>query len=259
MKLIKYVCIWMILFVIKYLQIKCYGEKSVYCLMVTGYNDERYKFSKISIDNFNMQSYPNKKLIILNQNTKSLLTTQNENILEVFIEKKDKSLGTLRNISLSFVPPNAYWTSWDDDDWRHPNYISIMMNQLIKHNVDFLTYENRLEMNSKNNFCFKTKIKSGTMHFFAKNNPYLKYEDKQVLEDVKLKHFALNNLRTYIYDNDPSLYIRTIHNENTSTYVNKKKNKIRDTTQHKEYFENDVDFKEKEYAEKIFSTYYSNV
>ena len=34
--------------------------------MVTGYNDDRYKFAKISIDNFNMQSYPNKKLIILN-------------------------------------------------------------------------------------------------------------------------------------------------------------------------------------------------
>lgn len=259
MKLIKYICIWIILFVVQYLQMQFSDSNTVYCLMVTGHNEQRYAYAKISIKNFHFQTYTNKKLIIINQNPKPLITREHKNILEVFIDKTDKSLGALRNISLSFVPPNAYWTPWDDDDWRHPNYISIMMKKMLNKNVQFLMYQNRLEMNHKNNFCFKTKIISGTMQFFAKNNPYLKYEDINVLEDVKLKKFALNNLKTYVYDNDPSLYIRTIHDENTSNYVNNEKTEIRDTKHHKEYFENEVEKEEREYAEKILSTYYSNV
>lgn len=259
MKLLKFICIWLIFFVVQYLQIKLSNRHTVYCLMITGHNEQRYAYAKVSIDNFNLQTYKNKKLVIINQNVKSLMTSENENILEVFVDTKNKSLGILRNISLSFVPPDGYWTPWDDDDWRHPNYLSIMMKKMMNKNVEFLMYQNRLEMNSKNKFCFKAKLVSGTMQFFAKNNPYLTYEDKNVLEDVQMKNFALNNLKTYIYDNDPSLYIRTIHDENTSNYVNNNKNKIRDTKHHKEYFEDEVEMEEKIYTEKILSTYYSNV
>ena len=259
MKLIKFICIWIILCVVQYLYIKFCNTNTIYCLMVTGHNEKRYVFAKKSIENFNLQTYKNKKLIIINQNDKSLLSSEIENILEVFIDKENKSLGTMRNISLSFVPPNAYWTTWDDDDWRHPEYLAIMMKQILKNNVDFIMYQNRLEMNIKNRFCFKKKIKSGTMQFFAKHNPYLKYEDKNVLEDVNFKKFALINLKTYIYDNDPILYMRIIHDENTSSYVNNEKIQIRDTKHHKEYFENEVETEEEIYAEKILSTYYSNV
>mgnify|MGYP001248267730 CR=1 FL=1 len=65
----------------------------------------------------------------------SFISKDDDRILEVFIDNEEIKLGTLRNIALQFVPPNAIWTTWDDDDWRHPNYISIMMKKMLNKNV----------------------------------------------------------------------------------------------------------------------------
>jgi hypothetical protein len=84
-------------------------------------------------------------------------------------------------------------------------------------------FQNRIEYNKTNNFSFKMTMKSGFMTFFSVHNPFLEYEHVSTSEDVKVKNYALKHMKTYIYDNDPKMYIRLIHDDNTSIYVHNKK------------------------------------
>ena len=225
--------------------------------MITGHIKDRRKFALKSVENFLTQSYKNKHLIILNQDINtSLLKNDYSNILEVKIDNTNKTLGELRNISLQLVPPNAIWTVWDDDDYRDPHYISTMVNQMYKTNSDFLMFQNRIEYNLNNDFTFKLTLKSGLMTFFAKYNPYLQYENVSTSEDKKMKSYALNNLKVYIFNNNPLLYVRAIHKNNTSVYVMHDKNNLKNTKNNKVYFENNLTKYEKELVNNIIYKYY---
>ena len=228
----------------------------VYCLMVTGYNEKRREIAKVSIHNFKQQTYKNKHLVIMNQSTNKLIKNEEENVLEIYIDNTDKTLGEIRNMSLQFVPPNAIWTTWDDDDWRHPTYIHRMTTEIRKRNADFLMFTNRLEYNLNNNFAFKMSLQTGFMTFFSKYNPNIRYEHKSTSEDVMVKTYAINKLKTHIYDNDARMYIRLIHDDNTSVFVKSDKNGIKNTINNKLYFENKLNKKEKSFVDNIISKYY---
>lgn len=228
----------------------------VYCLMITGHDKQRRKFALKSIQNFFEQSYYNKHLIILNQDETTLLNTQRDNVLEIKIDNYNKTLGELRNISLQLVPPNAIWTIWDDDDYRANKYIEIMINEMQKTNSDFLLFKNRIEFNLNNKFLFKIKLNSGLMTFFAKYNPFIQYEHIPTSEDKLVKEFALKHLKVHIYNNNPLLYIRAIHNNNTSIYVSHNKNFLKNTSNNKNYFEYDLTKQEKQHVNNIIYKYY---
>lgn len=253
-----------IIFVLKFcvLCVICYNSLSdltpIYCLMVTGYNETRRKFAKVSIRNFEEQTYRNKHLIILNQSKNKLIKNEKENILEVYIDKTHKTLGEIRNISLQFVPPNAIWTTWDDDDWRHQTYISHMISEMRQRNADFLMFTNRFEYNLNNKFAFKMSLQSGFMTFFSKYNPNIQYEHKSTSEDVKVKTYAINKLRTHIYNNDAKMYIRLIHGDNTSVFVEPNKSDVKNTNNNKMYFENKLNKNEKSFIDNIISKYYKH-
>jgi hypothetical protein len=232
-------------------------ERPVYCLMVTGYKEERLSLARKSIENFKDQTYGSKHLIILNQSKERLVNNKkNPSFLEVFVDNENKTLGELRNMSLQFVPPNAIWTTWDDDDWRDPNYISQMVSIMMNKKVEFLMFQNRIEYNENNKFSFIMTMKSGFMTFFSIHNPFIEYDHVSTLEDVNVKKYALKHMKTYIYNNDPKLYIRLIHNDNTSIYVKNKKNSIQDTKNNTVYFENELNKIEKKYVDNIISKYY---
>ena len=256
-KYLTYIYIILILgFVIYFNFLKTSKNTPVYCLMITGHLKNRRKFALKSIQNFLKQSYDNKHLVILNQDNISLLKNNYDNILEVKIDNTNKTLGELRNISLQFVPPNAIWTVWDDDDYRVSNYIDTMVNQMHKTNCDFLMFQNRIEYNLNNDFSFKMTLKSGFMTFFAKYNPYLQYEHISTSEDKQMKQYALKNLNVHVFNNNPLVYIRAIHTNNTSVYVSQNKNQLQNTKNNKVYFENNLTKYEKELVNNIIYKYY---
>lgn len=252
----------LIIFVLKVfvLCVICYNNLSdripVYCLMVTGYTDKRRGFAKVSIQNFKEQTYKNKHLIIINQSKHKLIEKEKKNILEMYIDNTNKSLGEIRNISLQFVPPNAIWTTWDDDDWRHPTYISHMINEMRNQNTEFLMFTNRFEYNLNNEFAFKMSLHSGFMTFFSKYNPEIQYDHKSTSEDVKVKTYAINELKTHVYNNDAKMYIRLIHDDNTSVFVEPDKSDVKNTKNNKMYFENKLNKNEKSFIDNIISKYY---
>tara|TARA_Y100000389_G_C17465236_1_gene524882 strand:+ start:2869 stop:3570 length:702 start_codon:yes stop_codon:yes gene_type:complete len=224
--------------------------------MVTGYNERRREFAKVSIRNFKQQTYKNKHLIILNQSKNKLIKNEEKNVLEIYIDNTNKTLGEIRNISLQFVPPNAIWTTWDDDDWRHPTYIHHMTNEMRKRKVDFLMFTNRFEYNLNNKFAFKMSLQTGFMTFFSRYNPNIRYEHKSTSEDVKVKKYAIDKLNTSIYHNDAKMYIRMIHDDNTSVFVKSDKNDIKNTKTNRMYFENELNNNEKRFVDNIIFKYY---
>lgn len=227
----------------------------VYCVMMTGYYKDRESFAKVSVQNFLEQTYPNTHLIIMNQSKNALIDTEHDNILELFVDTM--VLGKLRNMALKFVPPHAIWTTWDDDDYRHPTYIKTFADYFINNNtVDFLMFQNRLEYNWKTKFSFKMTLKSGFMTFFSKRMNNLLYDEISSMEDVIVKKTALKKYKCVVINNDPRLYLRFTHNSNSSKYVNRNKTALTDTKQNQDYFEYELISKEQNYISKILSSYY---
>ena len=232
----------------------------MYCLMVTGHKPSRIPYAKKSVHNFLNQTYENKHLVVLNQGADAVLSDDEhlrDNMLEVFVDNRGKTLGEIRNMSLQFVPPNAIWTTWDDDDWRAPVYLATMERTMRDNGSDFLMFQNRVEYNLLNGFAFRLTLRSGLMTFFARNRPDLQYAHSATSEDRPLKDYARRHLKTHLMDNDPKLYVRLVHGDNTSVYVDKHKHLLRDTTKNKDFFEQALSDEEKAFVSNIISGYYN--
>ena len=234
-------------------------KTDVYCIMITGKNNNQTKFANISIENFKRQTFENKKLIIINEGTERLIINPNNEprIIEIMIERKDyMTLGELRNIALEYVPMLQIWTTWDDDDWRSDNYISILYQKLKTQKVDVVMFTNRLEHNLRNSFSWMITLNSGFILFFGIKDWYTSFENVDYNEEIKLKTHIKKNVKHYIYNNDPSMYIRIIHDDNTSVYVNFNKFKIQDTSSNIDYLERNISETQQEYVTTIIDKYY---
>lgn len=106
-------------------------QPKVSCLMVTA---NRKHLMRRSILCFNKQRYANKELVIVDdgeQNLEEVLTLLPASELKYIKLKKDpqNTLGKLRNRSLDEAGGD-FIIQWDDDDWYHPDRISIQAETL---------------------------------------------------------------------------------------------------------------------------------
>jgi hypothetical protein len=191
--------------------------------MVTGKDDARILYAKKSVENFIEQSYNPKVLVILNHhNSKRVLdqSYQYTNIFEFHVDKTENTtLGDLRNISLQLVPYNARWTTWDDDDYRHPSYLQTLADYALdNHTISVISQ--RIDYNSNNDMSWVCKKTNGLVFFLAPFDNRLKYlrlnsmEDTDILNTAKKLGYSIK-----IVQNDPRLYVRVIHSNNTSLYI----------------------------------------
>lgn len=219
--------------------IEYFGETDlpdVYCIMITGKDDERIRWARKAVLNFREQSYPNKHLIIINhhaslkvieKSSPYVQTLQDDGIVEFQVPKsKGTLLGHLRNIALDLVPYNALWTTWDDDDIRSMDYLSTLQKHMSPsyHAVAFC---NRIEVNRKTGFVWGVSLKPhGTVHILCRaSDKRIRYLQRDTMEDVHLHRDILQfgHQIKVIQDNDPLMYIRVIHDTNTSLYVDPNK------------------------------------
>jgi hypothetical protein len=241
--------------------IKNTNNEPIYCIMITGKDKSRWDFANISVDNFKRQTYPNKRLIIINEG-KSLMQI-GDNILEIKLddrEKKGMTLGDMRNIAFEFMPDNAVWTLWDDDDWRSDDYLDYLYNNL--QDKDYVLFTKRLEHNLNTGFTWTMELKSGFVILFGRKqvSDKCKYESKDVNEDVLLKNYIKDNLKfKLIEDNNPNIYIRMVHKNNTSILVNQNKSCVKDTSQNKVYYEYDASEDDIRYVKNIVDEKYNMV
>jgi hypothetical protein len=198
------------------------------CLMITGKTDQRIEYARHALQNFQEQTYPYKRLVILNHNTihrvlESTWTSWPQDVYEFMIDKDAESLtlGSLRNISLELVGHDDLWTVWDDDDWRSSSYLSTLYEAMSPLKGDVcVAFQNRMEYNVNTGFVWRSKLRSGFPHVLAKFDRRVRYLDKDTMEDLNLITDYAKYGRVVIIDNDPSMYIRLVHGTNTSSYVN---------------------------------------
>jgi hypothetical protein len=227
-------------------------------------NKDRKRFVPIALKNFKEQTYRNKKLIIINHSfdLDSCLGDSclgGGDIMEIFVDKdKQKfTLGALRNIALAMVPFGEYWTTWDDDDYKHPDYLSQFMKRMIRLNLDILFLKNRLEVNLNNQFVFRSKFVRGWAFFVARKINEYKYLDLDTMEDTNVREvYEKAGKVVRIYNNDPKLYIRTIHTTNTSVFVNNEKAEIVQYNEKNHYQEFEATPEENSFVLKIINKYY---
>lgn len=202
----------------------------VFCLMVTGKNNDpkRHKYAQVSVKNFEQQTYRNKYLVIVNEGDLRVLDEESQHIVEINV--KGQSLGTMRNIALEMVPPNAIWTTWDDDDWRVSTYLDILFAKLnATPRKRYLMYCNRIDYNTNTGFAHRVTIPSGTYIFFAYKDPLIRYDDTNTKEDAVVKRYIISQgERTVLFaDNAFTMYVRFIHGSNTSVFVDAHKSKVK--------------------------------
>lgn len=230
----------------------------VYAIMITGKDERRVMFARlIGLKNFDMQDYPHKKLIIINHGTIPILTTQRQDVYEIFVDKSNMTLGDLRNFALELVPLNGIWICWDDDDFRTSNYMSFMLNHLLSSNSIAVFMKNRLEYNLANGFTFRSSFKDGNTHIMSIKLDKLRYIPKDTLEDVFLREQIKSFKKKYVsIDNDPKMYIRIIHQNNTSPFVTDERKEVIRYSEDSYYREFDVTQEQKAFVQQQIQQHY---
>jgi hypothetical protein len=231
----------------------------LYGILITGKDDCRLELARNSIENFFSQDYQGKlRLVIVNHHNDSVITDENNDILEIKIEKSLNTLGDMRNIALEMIPINTLWTTWDDDDYRPSDYLSTLYNIMIKQKVNAIAFTDRYEFNISKKALWKIRLNSGFVTILARRIYGLAYLPKDSMEDVNIKSFYPD---LFVYNNtDKLMYVRLIHTNNTSLYVDSNKEKASiDQQKNLVYQEFNLTEKEKETILHFISPYFKRV
>lgn len=202
----------------------------IYALMVTGKNEQRIQWARQQVMKFmTQQSYSGTKRILIANEHPSLhvLDSQSkfrEKVNEIHISDRHLvSLGQIRNQLLALVPSGSYVMILDDDDYISPTFLTQMIEywHQQKPKTVMVQMGNRLNHNSKIGSSWQSSHPSGFVHFVADidllRSSQFQYFDRNSLEDLSIHEFTS---RTIWHDSPPELYIRYIHGDNTSLYVN---------------------------------------
>jgi hypothetical protein len=229
-------------------------------------NKSRERFIPTAIKNFEMQTYKDKKLIVLNHSygTKLVKADATANVHEYIVNKEQQnfSLGKLRNIALkAFVPIGGLWTPFDDDDWHRSDFLEEFQKRLEYNHLDLLFLKNRLEYNMNNGFIFKSKFLNGWAFFLAKriedDISQELYDDLDTLEDAHIgERYMKCGKKVGKFENDPKIYIRMIHTTNSSIFVRKEKSTIQEYGSMNNYQEFEASDNEKAYVNHVVEKYF---
>lgn len=200
--------------------------------MITGKDSSRRLLAQKALASFQRQTYKNTVLIIVNHGSFSVLDDLNMNAgnrnCKEFHVSRDTSLGSMRNASLREVPLGAVFATFDDDDYRPNDYLEIMKAEMDKANAYLIACANRFECNLNNEFVWRTHLRKGLPNtIMARRVQRVEYNNVSTMEDVNfIENYHKQGNLVRILDNDPHLYIRAVHRDNTSLFVDTVKSKV---------------------------------
>lgn len=225
---------------------------TIHCIMITGHTNQRSAYARLAIKNFHSQSYSFKHLIIINQSSESLLTLPDPNITELIVGKTTISLGALRNYALDLIPEGAYFTTWDDDDWRSTSYLLDFAYALKSPDL-IPALSSRYEYNILSGLTWASYKPAGFVLFVAPKVKGVRYLDKATMEDLEiLDAYKRKGFKVVSLGNTPGNYIRLVHGNNTSLYVDVNKHYMITNPQ---YYEKPTSLDEKAFITTIMKPY----
>ena len=198
---------------------------TVHCVMVTGRDDARVRLARVSMANFLAQTHPNKSLIIVNEHPELTVTQEViPGVIELHYDRTapGASLGGMRNVALDLVPVGDMWVTWDDDDYRHETFLSALVDVAHRENADAVLHMRRFEHNMTTGFTWGYERREGLWIVLAtKTAGGARYRELDANEDRDIREQIKGAAQRWcVWDNDPHVYIRTIHGRNTNTSVN---------------------------------------
>jgi hypothetical protein len=189
----------------------------VSCLMPTRNRFDQVKFA---VDSFRRQTWPNKELIVLDQNRddrlKNWLNGLNDPRIRVFhLPGAREPLGTLRNLTID-VSSGPLLCAWDDDDLHHPARLEIEIAAMVATRFVACTLIRETVWTPSRQRVGVRKAWPYCNTVVTLRNQNLRYPPRQINEDVPAVHAILARSPAILLDL-PELYVYVVHGRNTCT------------------------------------------
>ena len=187
--------------------------------MVTGKDAFHEQLARVAMRCFEEQTYPHKRLLIVNDGPYSLMTGPHDQIEEIRPRcGKKLTLGELRNIGGFGFAKSPIICQFDDDDWHHPERLEYQIKALKADHAVCLRRQIRYSF--VDNSAFVLDRRCGIEGTVVHAETLLCYRDLGMKEDT---HFLADAFpgRVQALDNKvtdhigPGLYIRMAHGHNT--------------------------------------------
>jgi glycosyltransferase involved in cell wall biosynthesis len=208
----------------------------VSCVMITA---NRGQLVRRSVQCFSSQTYKNKELVVIDDGTEDLEPILQELAPGQFkylrLQKKDgQNLGFLRNVGLDEAT-GAYIAQWDDDDWYHPDRLSIQI-AALESGYDACCLQAtlmHLNVDPYLNHPYVGVLPNGVPGTIVhRNDPEARYPLEPRGEDTTFLDFWMQRRYHILPVHYSHLFIRCFHGNNTWEQVHftrRIRNNLRDT------------------------------
>jgi len=189
----------------------------VTALMVTGKDPEHAGLARNSILSFLAQSYPNRRLVIVNDGAYcfEIPGVPEGRVVQVNLPER-RTLGELRNLSLEAVPPDGVWVQWDDDDWHHPSLIPAQYAELKEKNAEACFLKHQVQYAFAKDAAWVNRCKVGIAGtVMARRREKVRYELPELGEDSEFQNVYRERYRCVVWNNPHHYYLRFIHGYNS--------------------------------------------
>jgi hypothetical protein len=187
------------------------------CLMPT---KNRFEQAQFAVDSFRRQTWPNKELVVLDQNRddrlKNWLEAQRDPRIRVFhLPGAQEPLGTIRNLTID-LSSGLLLCAWDDDDLHHPARLEIEIAAMAATGFVACTLIREVMWNPSLARVGIRKRWPYCNTVVTLRNQNLRYPPWPVGEDVPAVHAILARSSAILLDL-PELYVYVVHGTNTCT------------------------------------------
>ncbi len=181
----------------------------------------RTRFLERAIDCFLAQDYPNKRLVIYEEESSYNFDTLPDGV--VYHWSSDRvftSIGAKRNAMCDMAGGDLI-AHWDDDDWHAPNRLSTQVKAMQEQGARLCGLDRLVFYNGERAWLFQTVRKpwlaGGTFVYersLWQEHPFTEVSNGEDVAFLDAAWLAGVPIATV---DDPSLYVAVLHGENTTT------------------------------------------
>jgi len=183
----------------------------------------RTRFVERAIEYYLKQDYPNKELIIVEEETKSLYQDDPDNAI-CYLHSPDliyKSIGEKRNAMCSWADGELI-AHWDDDDWHSPRRLSTQVAAMRAQGASLCGLDRLVFYNGERAYLFQTVrrqwLAGGTLIYEKELWRKCPFTEVSNGEDTAFIDAAYKSGAKVAVLSDPSLYVGMIHKSNTTPH-----------------------------------------
>ncbi len=193
--------------------------RRVHAMMITGKCPERVPLARVAAECFLRQTYPDRRLLIVNHGAEPLRIQVRTNPGDVYVGCDEvmvtrtelPTLGDLRNRALDLCMQGLVCT-WDDDDWMADDYMATMVSAYRHGHLVVMQRQLRHDLVNNTSYVKRASDGHNGQVLYDAGTPY-RYPELDRHED---SHFANHfGARRVMLWNDPAVYIRMCHGHNT--------------------------------------------